>query len=368
MKITFCIVILIHALIHLLGFVKAFNLIEVKQLTQTISKPIGLLWLLTSVLMLSSLLFFLLKSNYWHILALLAIILSQILITSNWHDARFGTILNIIILIVLVMSYSTSEFYAHFKSDVNINLKQADHSDTSILNEQDMVNLPESVKKYIRYAGCVGKPKVNNFQLRFNGKIRANEQSAWMPFKSVQYNFIQTPARFFFMNAELKHLPVAGYHRYMNGNASMDIRLLSLFKVQYQQGGKMNQSETVTFFNDMCCAAPATLIDPRIKWLNEDGNNVLASFTNNEITIQAWLYFNELGALTNFVSNDRYSLDARKILPWSTPLHDYKEMNGFRLMSHAETIYSYPDRNECYGTFELTSVEYNCSSFNVPQP
>lgn len=30
-----------------------------------------------------------------------------------------------------------------------------------------------------------------------------------------------------------KGLPVAGYHHFKNGKAVMDIRLLSLFKVQY---------------------------------------------------------------------------------------------------------------------------------------
>lgn len=93
----------------------------------------------------------------------------------------------------------------------------------------------------------------------------------------------------------------------------------------------MGIAETVTFFNDMCCMAPATLIDPRIKWLETDDNKVRASFTNNGITIYAWLYFNEKGELINFISNDRYAADAGKNLPWSTPLKEYKEINGYRL-------------------------------------
>ena len=74
----------------------------------------------------------------------------------------------------------------------------------------------------------------------------------------------------------------------------MDIRLLSLFKVQYQDGKEMDISETVTFFNNMCCLAPPTLIDKRIKRIEVEGNKVKASFTNN-ITVKAWLYFNEKG-------------------------------------------------------------------------
>ena len=47
--------------------------------------------------------------------------------------------------------------------------------------------------------------------------------------------------------ATMMRLPVAGYHCYKNGQALMDIRLFSLFKVQYQQGNEMNIAETVTF-------------------------------------------------------------------------------------------------------------------------
>ncbi len=81
----------------------------------------------------------------------------------------------------------------------------------------------------------------------------------------------------------------------------------------------------------MCCMAPATLIDKRIKWIETDGDNVKAEFTNNNITISAWLYFNDHGELINFISEDRYAYDDNKImrkLPWHTPLKDYKEVDG----------------------------------------
>lgn len=104
----------------------------------------------------------------------------------------------------------------------------------------------------------------------------------------------------------------------------------------------------------------SVLIDKRITWLEVEGNQVKASFMNNNISVSAWLYFNEEGALINFISQDRYSADAEKQLPWATPLKNYQEINGNKLMRNAETIYSYPDKDLCYGTFRLMKVEYNC--------
>jgi hypothetical protein len=112
--------------------------------------------------------------------------------------------------------------------------------------------------------------------------------------------------------------------------------------------------------------APATLIDPRIQWLEVSGNKVKASFTNHGITISAWLFFDEQGALVNFVSEDRYAAGdnhTMQKLPWSTPLKDYRELNGHRLVGNAETIYTYPAGDLCYGTFKLTGIEYNCKAF-----
>lgn len=173
---------------------------------------------------------------------------------------------------------------------------------------------------------------------------------------------MKMPARLFFMKATMNHLPVSGYHRYVNGEASMDIRLFSLFRVQYQAGKEMGIAETVTFFNDMCCMAPATLIDKRIEWGNVKGNSVEAKFTVNDISVSAVLYFNNEGQLANFVSNDRYAQqeDGRmKKMPWSTPLKEYKTINGYRLASYAETIYTYPEGDFCYGNFRVNNISYN---------
>lgn len=360
LRIIFPILICIHASIHLLGFVKAFGISEVKQLTQAISKPFGIGWLLAFIFFTITAILLFMKSNVWWPYAFIGIFFSQILIVVFWQDAKFGTILNIIILIVAIIGFGTWKYYQQYQKDVESGMQQDEYFSTGDLTELDIQHLPDPVKKYLRYTGSIGKPKVNSFKIEFSGKIRKNELSEWMPFRSEQYNFMQEPTRLFFMKATMKQLPIAGYHCYKNGIASMDIRLFSIFRVQYQDGIEMDMAETVTFFNDMCCMAPPTLIDSRIKWLEVDGNQVMASFTNKNITIHARLFFNDSGALINFISEDRYNSDEGKKLPWATPLKDYGEVNGYKLFGNAETIYSYPDRDLCYGTFQLTNIEYNC--------
>ena len=359
MTTAFLILVIVHGLIHLLGFVKAFGLSDVKQLTQTISKPFGVIWLLAFIFFVIAAILFALNNSYWWFFGFVALVTSQVLIIFFWHDAKFGTVANVIILIVSIIGFGTWKYYNKYQNDVKTALQQKEYFRNSELTETDIQHLPEPVKKYLRYTGSIGKPKVNNFKIEFTGKIRKDEQSEWMPFSCEQYNFMETPTRLFFMKATMKGMPIGGYHCFKNGIAFMDIRLFSLFKVQYQDGAEMNLSETVTFFNDMCVVAPPTLIDKRIKWLEIGNNKVKASFTNNNITVTAWLYFNDKGELINFISNDRYAGDTGKQFPWATPLKDYHEINGYKLMGNAETIYSYTDRDLVYGTFKLIKIKYN---------
>jgi len=89
---------------------------------------------------------------------------------------------------------------------------------------------------------------------------------------------------------------------------------------------------------------------------------VKASFTSNSVTVSAWLYFNEKGELVNFVSEDRYAASddgTGTRLKWSTPLRDYKMINGYKLASYAEAIYTYPEGDFTYATFTLKNIHVN---------
>jgi len=363
MKNILPILLFLHGAIHSIGFQKAYELPFIENLTASVSNTYGIFWFLTFVLFLVVGITHLAKLDWWYILAFVAVICSSILIISVWEEAKFGMIPNVVILIFAIVGYFTSNFCKQYKKDVKAGLKQTNTQTESVLTEADIRNLPLLVQKYIRYTGSLGKPKVANYHMEFVGKIRKNEKSEWMPFTTSQYNFVAAVSRLFFMKAVMKYLPVAGYHCFKNGKAFMDIRLLSFIKIQYQSGKEMDIAETVTFFNDICVMAPAALIDNRIKWIEKDEKSVKAVFTNKDITITAELYFNELGELINFVSEDRFAVSDKGIMqeiPWSTPITDYTVVDGYRLATYAEMIYKYPEGDFCYGKFSLSHIDYNC--------
>lgn len=232
-----------------------------------------------------------------------------------------------------------------------------------IITENDLRHLPPPVRKYLEYAGVVGKEKVLNVRMKFTGRIRSKPEASWMTFASEQYNFFDKPTRIFYIKAFKMGIPVLGIHLYKDAKAIMVVKLAGLFKVVDAKGREMDQGETVTVFNDMCCMAPASLIDKGIQWETIDPLTVKARYTNGNITIGATLIFNEQGELVNFVSHDRFEIADGKIYknyPWSTPIKEYKVFNGIRTAAVASTIYHRPDVDFCYGEFILQEIEYNC--------
>ena len=104
LKILTIFVILIHGLIHLLGFIKAFDYAEIKELKLPISKRIGLIWFFVSLLFIVAAALYLFSFKYWLLVALVATIISQILIVTSWQDAKFGSIINILLFFLLVLN------------------------------------------------------------------------------------------------------------------------------------------------------------------------------------------------------------------------------------------------------------------------
>lgn len=250
-----------------------------------------------------------------------------------------------------------------YVKEVTEGLNRVSSIKTEFITEQDFQHLPSIVKKYLALSGVVGQEKILNFRAKFKGKIRSKPTDSWMNFTSVQFNFFDKPTRIFLIKARKMGIPVNGIHLYKDQTAIMVIRIAGLFNVADAKGAEMNQGETVTIFNDMCFMAPATLISTNITWEIIDSLSVKASYSNGGITIGATLLFNEKGELINFKSNDRFeTADGETFInnPWSTPINEYKTINGHRTIKSASVIFHRPDSDFCYGEFELLEIEYNC--------
>ncbi len=232
-----------------------------------------------------------------------------------------------------------------------------------IITEADLAKLPIPVQKYVRAIGFLGRPRVQNYRLRFVGRIRSARDARWLRFAADQHSFANEPTRLFWMRATLLGFPMQVLHRLADGHASMRVKALGAFTMVDASGPVMDRSEAVTLFNDMCILAPGSLLAPSITWEPVDTRSARARFTNGAQSISATLYFNAEGLLENFASEDRSrsSADGKTFtqLRFSTPVGDYRAYGPYRLASKGEARWHAPDGEFAYGEFRLVDIAYN---------
>ena len=142
----------------------------------------------------------------------------------------------------------------------------------------------------------------------------------------------------------------------------MRVRLARLFDVVNISGPQLSKAETVTILNDLAAFAPAALAGPKFTWQSVDALQAEVTFHNGAYTVSAVLKFDSEGDLIDFHFSDRGELQGDgtlKILPWSTPLSDYREFGGRRAPGKGEAVYHRPEGPFAYGRFALTSLRFN---------
>lgn len=354
-------VIVVHGLIHLMGFAKAFGFAELPQLTLPISKPMGLVWLAAAFVMLALVLT---PPRAFWIVGLVAIALSQVVISSSWSDAKFGTLANVIVLLAVVYGFVSQgpiSARAAYAADARALLAPGA---APVVTEADLQSLPPPVQQYLRVTGSVGQPRVFNFRASWKGRIRGSVTEPWMEFTAQQFNtYGAMPARLFLMDAVMKGLPVDVFHRFVGEPATYQARVLSVFTVVDGKGPEMNRSETVTLFNDLCLLAPSMLLDRSIRWEPMEAKSARGIFTRGAETVSAELRFDEKGELIDFISDDRFgaSPDGKSFtrMRWSTPVRDYRPFGERRVPVFGEAKWHAPTGTYAYGEFELQHIDFN---------
>lgn len=100
----------LHGLVHLLGFAKALYPARVTQITQTITPGEGLLWLVACLLFIAAAACLLLGADWWWAPCIVAVLLSQYLVILCWSSAKFGTVVNVVLLAAALTAYAGWQF------------------------------------------------------------------------------------------------------------------------------------------------------------------------------------------------------------------------------------------------------------------
>ncbi|HET9486516.1 MAG TPA: DUF6544 family protein, partial [Chryseosolibacter sp.] len=224
-RLIFASVLVLHGLLHMIGFAKEWNIgsqgrlqgKEVIAFPDDTSKITGTLWLTTGILFLTAAGFYLLRKEWYWIPAAGGVVISQVLIILYWQEARYGTLANIIIMIVLIFAAAAMHFNTVGKRESKT--LQANAPPMGPLITDEMISsLPPNVQRWMRESGVVGKINPNIIHIRQKGSMRTKPDGKWMPFHAVQYFSIDPPS--FVWEAKVDAAPfvqIAGRDKYEKG-------------------------------------------------------------------------------------------------------------------------------------------------------
>lgn len=375
MTTAFVLFLLVHGLIHLMGFAKAFGYAQLPELTVPISRTQGVGWLVAAMLFVAAAGLVVTRPRAWWVVAGAAVLVSATVIMPSWRDAKFGMAANAVALVGVMfglLTFGPTSLRAAYDRDVALALPHAPGG--TPVRETHLAPLPEPVRRYLRAAGVVGRPVPASVRARLHGRIRSAPNAPWMPFRAEQHDVVgEGASRLFYMTATRAGVPLQGYHRLVADQASMTITAAALVPVLDMRGEVMTQSETVTLFNDMCVMAPAMLLDTRVHWqaVTRDPDRggveiVAARFTNRGRTVSARLFIDANGHLIDFDSDDRSAAAAdgsgARPLRWSTPLRAPRRFGQVWLMSAGEGRWHEGGGSWAYIELAIEDVAYDVAA------
>lgn len=356
---------MVHALVHLLGFFKALHVAEIRQLQLEISKPLGFLWLFCTLLFLYVLYLYFLGKSWWPFFALGAIIISQSLIILAWPDAKYGSVLNLVILFISLPALGSYYFQKNTEKEV-AHLFQLAKPLTEVPAEQeDKAQLPEIIRKWLQNSGVKDNPEVAFVRLRQQGKMKIKPDGDWMPFNANQY--FNVKAQSFIWTARVNSgSPVYfdGRDKLINGEGEMLIKLLSLFPlVNEYENDKIDSGAMQRFLAEICWF-PTAALSNQIRWVALDRNAARAELEIYGKKVSGIFNFSEEGELLSFQAQRFYGgeQDSRKET-WHIEMLGFKEFSGYRIPNKCRITWKLTEGDFTWLELEIMEVDYNRAEF-----
>jgi hypothetical protein len=360
----FTFILLVHGLIHLMGFAKAFHLAEFNQLTQPISRAAGVFWLLAAVLFLLATVLFLQANNRWWLVILPAIVLSQVLIVMAWGDAKFGTIANLIILLVAAEAFGSWNFNSMTESELKALLRKplvtTSVAPKAVLTKEMTAYLPPVVQKWLERSHVMGKEMMHTVRIEQQGTMRTSPTGAWMNLTAEQFNTIDEPS--FIWKAKAVVAPliyIAARDKYVGGKGNMFVQLMSLYPIADAKGTTIDQGSMLRYLAEICLF-PTAVVSNYIRWEALDSLSARATMSFGGVTASGLFRFTADGDMVSFEAQRYYDRkEGATLEDWLCVSKGWKDFHGIRVTNSFDIIWKLKAGDYFWLNVEVTDMEFN---------
>lgn len=367
MRLAFVLLIVLHAGLHLLGFLKPWKLARLPELSGRTLVPLsdsgartlGLLWLFATVLLLATAVLLAVRHELWWIAGIAGVVSSQALIVVQWPDAKAGTVANALIALAVVVASATHRFKSEVGDEVRGLLAAAANVEPKIVRSVELERLPAPVRAWLERSGIVDKSRARTVRLRQRGEMRTTPDGAWMPARAEQYFTVEPPGFVWSVDVTMfRVLPVVGRDSYSRGRGHMLIRAAALVDVVDATGPQIDQGTLLRFLGEIVWF-PLAALSPRIAWQPVDQTTARATLSFGGVSASALFAFDERGRFSSLRAK-RYmsSGGAATLEEWVVPAAEWRVMRGVEIPVRGEVVWKLETGDFSYYRWEIEDVEY----------
>jgi hypothetical protein len=246
------------------------------------------------------------------------------------------------------------------RRDVQALHAQASPSRVGVVTEEMLADLPEPIRRYLRYTGVVGRPFPGTVRLRQKGRMRLGRR--WVPLDAEENYSVQPPRFVWAGTVRVGRLPVArARDMYAGGEGRMLVKVASVWPVVDASGEQMDQGELLRYLSEMIWF-PAAFLAANISFEPVDDSSARVTLTDHGRTVTATMFFDQQGRLTDFVAQRYRTPGASDPDTWSTPVTGYGEFEGLLLPAVGKAIYKLPGGDLEYINVTLTELHYDTAA------
>lgn len=366
MRIALSILIGIHAIIHLFGFFKAFGISEFNAISQPISKTMGILWVFGFVFLVITIALLINQHEFWWVVAIIAVLMSQFLIINHWSDAKFGTITNVIMLFSILIGYSNFSFKTQLKTEQAALFDNSKLLHTQNVTMENLSDLPPIVQKWLTNSDIVNKPMTSNAYLVQELQLKMKpEQSEWTSGKAEQYVTVEPPAFHWSITTQMNSvLKITGRDKFEHGHGEMSIKMFSLIPVANAKDDKKVNQATLQRYLAEIVWFPSAALSSYITWEPLDDYSAKATMEYNGTVGSGEFHFDKDGNFIKFVTMRYQDSDAIEPKEWTVIATKTEERHGVKIPVECEASWELDHGKWTWLTLQISDIQYNLN--NMP--
>lgn len=367
MRIAIVLLLLVHGLIHLMGFLKPWRLAAIPQLSGRAIVPlsdaafrvVGLLWLSVALGLVAAAVLRALDRDAWWMLAAPAIVMSQALIVLQWGDAKAGTLANVLLAVAVVIAAGIHQFRAANIQHARALLSSASITPPAVLRSEEVVHLPPPIRRWLQASGAIGQPRATTARLLQRGGMRTAPDQAFMHAEAQQYFTIDKPGFVWTVDVTMKGMPVVGRDTYVDGHGRMYITIAGLIPVADGTGPRFDQGTALRFLGEIIWF-PSAALASYIRWDAIDDTHAKATLTFAEVSVSAVFEIDSRGRFVSLTAQ-RY-LDGKTLETWMIPVTEWKTIRGIEMPTRGGAVWKLRSGDFDYYQWEILDVEPNARS------